>query len=596
MTTAEKERLLGLLPTEPPEWLKPWVGNRIMKESADLGEEYLIYRGVRMTQPPDMWELFDNHMSGKKRWMAECYCTACGETTYTDKTPEGVVVNYSEDGYCYSDIAGTPICEEDELDCGRIAVADGENVNCPLCQENVRLIHSKRIGEGKTKQVMVMTVDRIEKYAVLMCWMVSRSIYQHGTTISIRPFEANVIDEEQRLIRYSHSKPGCFSVTHGNAWTMRAAWRDPGDIVYQSWEAIDNRMKGYWTCEKVCSLVGTTAEKTGLHSYVSDGGQEAALYLESLKRFPKLENLVHEGCTALISEVLSQSRSITPLSEHCDLTQKKPHAMFGFARPEFVRIRDKGELTMANLRKWKRYRGIGGKCRFEIATKYPESMGGYHLFELLKVYGDDYDKVTAYLTKQKLEAKDASLLVDARKAAKKVYRTSTLTEEEKWPTHLQEFHDRMNEMLVEIQQERKKNGWQTGFDMVCADLAPVVYNDGNLIVTLPTTPGDLIREGKVLRHCVGTYCEKHAQGVSVILFVRHYRRPERPYYTLNIHFGEEGPTRVQLHGYGNERHGKNKEHTHRIPQAVRDFCDYWETNILLPWWQMKMTTNKERSA
>ena len=43
------------------------------------------------------------------------------------------------------------------------------------------------------------------------------------------------------------------------------------------------------------------------------------------------------------------------------------------------------------------------------------------------------------------------------------------------------------------------------------------------------------------------------------------------------------PVEIQLHGYGNERHGDRKQHRHKIPQKVRDFCDRWEREVLMPW-------------
>ena len=47
------------------------------------------------------------------------------------------------------------------------------------------------------------------------------------------------------------------------------------------------------------------------------------------------------------------------------------------------------------------------------------------------------------------------------------------------------------------------------------------------------------------------------------------------------------PKRIQLHGYGNERHGEKKEHKHTIPHEVLEFCDRWEREVLLPWWKEK---------
>lgn len=43
------------------------------------------------------------------------------------------------------------------------------------------------------------------------------------------------------------------------------------------------------------------------------------------------------------------------------------------------------------------------------------------------------------------------------------------------------------------------------------------------------------------------------------------------------------PREIQLHGYGNERHGDHKQFKHTIPQKVRDFCDRWERDVLTPW-------------
>lgn len=85
---------------------------------------------------------------------------------------------------------------------------------------------------------------------------------------------------------------------------------------------------------------------------------------------------------------------------------------------------------------------------------------------------------------------------------------------------------------------------------------------------------------------VGGYSHSHVSG-SPVLFVRHRRRPERPYYTLNISLTGDAPRRLQLHGYGNERHGDKKQYTHTIPKKVLDFCDRWEREVLAPWWAKK---------
>ncbi len=87
-----------------------------------------------------------------------------------------------------------------------------------------------------------------------------------------------------------------------------------------------------------------------------------------------------------------------------------------------------------------------------------------------------------------------------------------------------------------------------------------------------------MREGHVLHHCVGGYGKTHLLG-QLVLFVRHARRPERSWFTLNIDVRKDQPQRIQLHGYGNEwAHGERLI----IPQRVLDFVDRWEKEILLP--------------
>ena len=81
----------------------------------------------------------------------------------------------------------------------------------------------------------------------------------------------------------------------------------------------------------------------------------------------------------------------------------------------------------------------------------------------------------------------------------------------------------------------------------------------------------------------------------MIFFIRHYRRPERPYYTLAIDMRNK-PTERQLHGYGNERHGPNKEYAHKIPKSVREFCNRWENEVLLTWYAEQQKQKKEQSA
>ncbi len=92
-----------------------------------------------------------------------------------------------------------------------------------------------------------------------------------------------------------------------------------------------------------------------------------------------------------------------------------------------------------------------------------------------------------------------------------------------------------------------------------------------------------MREGETLHHCVGGYASQHCKG-QMIFFVRHARRPERSWFTLNENINGENVSRIQLHGYGNEfAHGKRLT----IPEKVENFVQEWETTILAPYLKNK---------
>ena len=91
------------------------------------------------------------------------------------------------------------------------------------------------------------------------------------------------------------------------------------------------------------------------------------------------------------------------------------------------------------------------------------------------------------------------------------------------------------------------------------------------------TVDELVQEGNTLHHCVGGYGPAHADG-QIILFIRHTRRPERSWFTLNVDVKEKKI--IQNHGYGNEyAHGQ----TLHIPKAVQDFVALWKQEVLDKW-------------
>ena len=82
------------------------------------------------------------------------------------------------------------------------------------------------------------------------------------------------------------------------------------------------------------------------------------------------------------------------------------------------------------------------------------------------------------------------------------------------------------------------------------------------MIIVPHTVADIIREGKLQRHCVGGYAARHMDGKLTICFLRKTDEPETPLYTIEMH--DKHLTQVQ--GEGNR--------TPLTPEA-KIFFDRW---------------------
>lgn len=72
-----------------------------------------------------------------------------------------------------------------------------------------------------------------------------------------------------------------------------------------------------------------------------------------------------------------------------------------------------------------------------------------------------------------------------------------------------------------------------------------------LRIVVPESARQIVEEGKTLKHCVGGYAGRHVEGKKVILFLRHSRRPERSFVTIEMRGVDQNDIR-QIHGYRNE--------------------------------------------
>jgi hypothetical protein len=600
-----KEAVRQMLPEEPSKELVEWARDNCENE---LGNEFCIFYSERLSVAPTLVEIMEYNTldSRRKEWGAVCSCTACGEEFITQKEPgeNAIRLVQGEDGWNYTiDVGevvdpymGIEVHREDDLLC------------CPLCGSEVRLIHARKIRGGRKKQIMVIQVENVGGYTALIYWMCYRIIEEYGVSeYGAVPVDAFVLTETGAIVRYTHQKKSGgwgVSAVQATGWRMPSNNNDTIDSAYYDWGSINNKKVGALIYESYPDLEGTTGEKTALVEYLKAGGYRPVAYLKWWRKQRNIENLCRQGQGKLVAYIVSSSYRYSydinrEAEKYLDLTKRKPHEMMGMTKAEFRWLRQSGtELTIDGIDQWRRYREAAGTLPLAEFTRYCEEFGQSALnaaLQIMRTYGDaDIDKIHRYMSKNGLHPRETGILLERRNCMRKLY-NRPLTSEELWPKRLHETHDRVHQMWADEVNRKRKEELLHGFQRVIDRYGCLEWTDGELSVILPTSAADLVREGKVLRHCVGGYGNSHVSGASTIFFIRRYRRPERPYYTLAIDMTGK-PKESQLHGYGNERHGDKKQYTHTIPKKVRAFCDRWENEILLPWYAEQQKNKEAKTA
>ena len=612
------KEIIRLLPTQPPcEVLKATM------ECPELHPSFITFKRVSVETGRIEWqELMTPEdidriaKASKRRWGALCHCTFCGENFYTGwhshRDMSGPLMFIGDDESLY------PGWTED-IDDGnqRIEITEGDQGNCPMCGEDATFVKYGALKTGRTYQRLFASIEFVGDLAAIVTWLAGCSIDADGVSDEyILPRDAAVLTERGFLRCYTQSRKGQFITCERNTGTWQRVKQrsDPTQKMFYTYDACCGRCFGVeWLPLTYGSFEGTSAEKTGLDEYLSAGGKWPYVYLDFWRTHKPVENLLKTGMHRLvvssidgeISNAANQHSSMyqtLPATAKGALTcvdwqKSKPHEMLGMSKNEYREARELN-WTEDDLSVWQNYSSF---CETISPAQFwdaVEFFGGNNIYEIADNYicGEDtllISDLYKYGAKQPERAPHYTvrLLIDYRKMLyDQPGQLGAFTYEELWPRDILAAHDRLAAQI----QNSKDPKLEANFLRLKQEYAPLEWTDGELCIVCPASNLDLIAEGKTLRHCVGGFGQSHLSG-KPIFFVRHYRRPERSYYTLNENLTGDKPRRIQLHGYGNEHHGEHKQHSHKIPQKVLDFCDRWEKEILAPWLaKQKAATAKKK--
>ena len=143
------------------------------------------------------------------------------------------------------------------------------------------------------------------------------------------------------------------------------------------------------------------------------------------------------------------------------------------------------------------------------------------------------------------------------------------------PKNLRERHDELTELInankARLEAERVEAEYPA-IKPVCEKIKSLYeWGDGEYEVIVPEGAAEIQREGRLLRHCVGTtdrYFDRIAEEESYIMFLRKSASPTSPWYTMEV---EPGGAVRQLRTFGDDEGADRNE--------AKAFLKKWRAEI-----------------
>lgn len=268
-------------------------------------------------------------------------------------------------------------------------------------------------------------------------------------------------------------------------------------------------------------------------------GGDAFRYIEFYQKHPQLEYVMKMGLGNIVAEGLGTRNSFRNLFNWRGKTPKELLRV-PIGKNDVLALSalatDIDTLNLAlYLKKNSRFSLV------DLAQKRKELEQLSHfdtceMFDTLKGYGVCSEETLKYILRQQQKKKRyysirgvlidwIDYLKDCGKLGLNLEDTAVLK-----PHDLQQAHhniitqlkikadEELDRQIAQLKEERKQYNFAAG----------------GFIAKVAESSSELIAEGKVLHHCVGTYAERHAKGKCTIILIRRLEEPEVPFYTMEL--------------------------------------------------------------
>lgn len=514
----EKEinRILPLIPKTPPEGTVD-----ILRKRGYLNDERLLYR---ISYEYD-------EIQKKKVKAVKVKCSCC--------QGEDVLEYVGNDQGCHRGY-GAPFGFIDPLD--KSAVTSGGTCVCPVCGKGLRALH---IGSFKScteiDSRICMSVHNVDGRLAMLSWVIKKFLHSDGSVSYFYNGYEGIVIVEKTIVRIKMYSKFMSSYSWCSDWMYTKKYDD---------------QLGTFSRQEIVEASPLVVEQTdcahsALAEYLNGTGELfPARYIQLWLKHPNVENLTRQGFSRYISAVIEKSISyngsyytrsfnIKETERFVNWSKVKPSDMLGLSKDELELARSVSFEALDFYKDIKKSKGLrldkDMLCTIEKWNLYSvRSL----IFAPVHGYFAPLIHTINYLERQKASAMQKGIvsiqyLEDYWNALFKVYRS--MPRELLWPRDLIRAHDQMV-LRVKEKEDAKLNA---KIASRLEELSDLTYKDEELgfFIRPAESQGELIKEGKLLHHCVGGYASAYADGKTVILFIRRINDPEIPFYTLEYKNG-----------------------------------------------------------
>lgn len=408
-----------------------------------------------------------------------------------------------------------------------------DRTTCPKCGADGEVVHAWRRARTQAKYYFTYFERALyDKEAIIAR---SFAVYRCICAYTGEIFDDYVPREyylmrPMEVIHWTHE---CDFWGHG-WWSKRRSLYSKDYVMelsgYQVWLGLD-RLKPL--------LKDSWLKYSQLDAFIRLTGAKGAFrYIELYQKHPQLEYIMKMGLWNIIAEGL-RCRSFRNIF---NWKGKTPKDLFGvpIGKGDMLAL----SALAVDMDTFHLALYLKKNSRFSLTDlaqkrKELERLSNFDTckrFDTLKGYGVCAEETLKYILRQQQKKKRyysirgvlidwIDYLKDCGKLGLNLEDTAVLK-----PHDLQQAHqniiaqlkikadEELDKQMAKLKEERKRYNFAAG-----GFIAKVAENSTELIV-----------EGKVLHHCVGTYADKHAKGKCTIILIRRLEEPEVPFYTMEL--------------------------------------------------------------